>query len=196
MKRAIEASAAVNATLAQVREALKDDAAGVLADHGSGSQGSAAGSAAQASVEPFLEVLTVDLGGGTHADQEVVIELGASEHGLDESLWPLSWEPRGHEFVVPSFKGSFVVRSVEGTSVVLLTGEYQPPLGIVGGVVDRVLGPRLAGATVAALIERLAHRVECEVGRRAAQPPASIADASNTPELGDDPEMPSDYWLG
>lgn len=196
MKRAIEASAAVNATLAQVREALKDDAAGVLANHGSGSQGPAAGSASQASAEPFLEVLTVDLGGGTHADQEVIIELGASEHGLDESLWPLSWEPRGHEFVVPSFKGSFVVRSVEGTSVVLLTGEYQPPLGVVGGVVDRVLGPRLAGATVAALIERLARRVESEVCSQAARPPATTAEPGRSSDPGNDSEMPSDYWLG
>ena len=48
----------------------------------------------------------------------------------------------------------------EGRTEVVMTGEYTPPLGSAGALLDKVLGKRIALATGQALLERIASDME------------------------------------
>lgn len=117
----------------------------------------------------------VELGGGTSARQEVVVEIDptADEHGPDVR-WPIRWHPVGHTRVLPSFDG--VLRAVDegDTTTLHLRGTYHPPLGVLGAAGDAVLGRRVAGATAAALLSDVADRITMEAERRPVPPAANL----------------------
>ncbi|MDP9018377.1 MAG: hypothetical protein M3N19_08665 [Candidatus Eremiobacteraeota bacterium] len=70
----------------------------------------------------------------------------------------LSWKPRWPLF--PTFEGSVTIRPHFTGSMLSLEGVYQPPGGFLGQTFDRIIGQRLAYATMDHLLSRLRHYVE------------------------------------
>jgi hypothetical protein len=73
----------------------------------------------------------------------------------------IEWTPATNE-PLPKFDGTFRVQWDEeyGRSRLVLEGEYEPPLGIVGRAFDATVGRRVAQNTVESLLETLRLEIE------------------------------------
>jgi uncharacterized membrane protein len=56
----------------------------------------------------------------------------------------------------------------EKSTELVFTGEYRPPGGLVGLVVDRLVGGRVALSTAEEFLEDLGAAIETDLGRRQA----------------------------
>ena len=74
--------------------------------------------------------------------------------------------------LLPDLRGELSFRiAADSRTELVLTGEYSPPLGRVGAVLDNLMGKRIALATGKALLERIAADMERrERGFRAVHP--------------------------
>jgi uncharacterized membrane protein len=62
---------------------------------------------------------------------------------------------------LPDLHGELSFRiAADSRTEIVLTGEYSPPLGRVGSVLDNLMGKRIALATGKALLERIAADME------------------------------------
>jgi hypothetical protein len=77
----------------------------------------------------------------------------------------LDWEPASNE-PLPKFSGVFRVQWDEdyGNCRLVLEGQYDPPLGLVGKAFDAFVGHRIARSTVTALLDQL--RLDIEAAHR------------------------------
>lgn len=86
-------------------------------------------------------------------------------HGRDASnlndVLVIGWEPRGTR-VVPEFHGilSYDADVDASSSVLTLTGTYDPPGGALGEVFDAAVGFLIARSTVHDLLRRIACQIE------------------------------------
>jgi hypothetical protein len=48
----------------------------------------------------------------------------------------------------------------DGTTLLVLEGRYRPPLGLLGLIFDQILGRRIASATAARFVDRIANEIE------------------------------------
>ncbi|HEY1728362.1 MAG TPA: hypothetical protein VGG22_08325 [Candidatus Baltobacteraceae bacterium] len=71
------------------------------------------------------------------------------------------WEPSGGG-PFPTFTGSLKMHPVGLNTEIVLSGEYQPPLGLVGEAFDAVIGKRIAEATAKMLLEMLQQELEAD----------------------------------
>ncbi len=71
------------------------------------------------------------------------------------------WEPVGGG-PFPTFTGSLKMRPLGLKTEIVLSGEYKPPLGIVGEAFDAVIGKRIAEATAKMLLETLQQELEAD----------------------------------
>ncbi|MBV8171216.1 MAG: hypothetical protein JO277_02215 [Candidatus Eremiobacteraeota bacterium] len=80
----------------------------------------------------------------------------------------VTWSPSGGG-PYPTFSGKLTITEDEdyGTCVLTLSGEYEPPLGVVGKGFDAVIGKRIAIATARRLLEQIRDGMETA---QAAQP--------------------------
>ena len=63
--------------------------------------------------------------------------------------------------LLPDLHGDLSFRiAADSRTEIVLTGEYSPPLGRVGSVLDKLMGKRIALATGKALLERIAADME------------------------------------
>ena len=100
---------------------------------------------------------------------------GALRHGVDvhftrrrDALEPgrshdeiaFAWTTRS--FWLPNFAGVLRFRIDMHRTRALLHGEYVPPFGIFGRSFDRIVGRRLARATLTELLDRLAQMLESQ----------------------------------
>jgi hypothetical protein len=93
--------------------------------------------------------------------QEVTIGLGTPVSNGDTTRWALTWEPVGHQATLPAFRGVLEVDdAVDGGATVRVTGTYRPPLALLGAIVDRVIGHRLAEATIEDFVAGVARRID------------------------------------
>jgi hypothetical protein len=73
----------------------------------------------------------------------------------------LKWEPAaGGPF--PTFAGSLKMHPLGLDTELVLSGEYQPPLGLVGEAFDAVIGKRIAEATAQMLLETIKQNLEAD----------------------------------
>jgi len=81
----------------------------------------------------------------------------------------VSWSPAGGG-PFPTFNGTLTISEDEdyGSCILTLSGEYEPPLGLVGKGFDAVIGHRIAIATARRLLEQV--RDGMESAQAAAQP--------------------------
>jgi len=73
----------------------------------------------------------------------------------------VQWSPAGGG-PFPMFEGSLTISEDEdyGTCVLTLSGEYDPPLGVVGKGFDAIVGRRIAIATARRLLEQIRDGME------------------------------------
>jgi hypothetical protein len=85
-------------------------------------------------------------------------EPDATDWGRLHDEIDFAWDARSRW--LPNFNGVLRMR-IEGLRTrVLLQGDYLPPLGRIGALLDRLVGRRLARLTAAELIDRLARALE------------------------------------
>ena len=92
-------------------------------------------------------------------DVEVTVSHAIDPMHFDEP-WNVAWKPHGGG-PYPSFAGTLTVRADEdwNVSAIELTGQYEPPLGVVGKAFDLLLGAHLATTTAEALLRDLGDRI-------------------------------------
>ena len=110
--------------------------------------------------------LTATLGSksGTHVTVErnatATFAPSTDVGGLEYQV-QIEWTPATNE-PLPKFDGSFRVQWDEeyGRCRLVLEGEYEPPLGLVGRAFDAAVGQKVAQNTVQALLESLRLEIE------------------------------------
>jgi hypothetical protein len=158
MERSLEASTTLSAAVGRVREILLDDPVTAFCDE----------FAEEVRESRRLPAhLAVDVSGGASVQQEVEIRLGvARSTGKGGVTLPLTWEPRAHHRVLPSFRGELEASPDRSGTAISLRGTYDVPLGPVGRFGDDVAGRQLAQRSLATYLEQIAHRLDAEVDRR------------------------------
>jgi hypothetical protein len=102
--------------------------------------------------------LEVGFGAGpARVARRVSLEIGAAETSTHRTAIPLTWEPVSGARILPGFQGELSVQATDASrSEVYIEGDYRPPLGGVGHVLDERLMHRIAEATMQDLVRRLA----------------------------------------
>lgn len=99
--------------------------------------------------------------GGIDIGTEVEIQITGVEHdhAYDQPATKLSleWQAASHPRIFPLMKATLVIFPLSTTETQLeLRGDYQPPMGKLGEVIDDAVGHRLAEASVTRFIREVA----------------------------------------
>jgi hypothetical protein len=87
----------------------------------------------------------------------VRLDIGAAEIHRSGLVYPVSWTATGAATLFPRLTGSLTLSHVgHETTKISFEATYEPPLGPLGRVVDRVVLGRVADATVQNWVDRLA----------------------------------------
>jgi hypothetical protein len=149
----------VNRPYEAVGELLKLDAVGVFqrATASATARARALVSTMRASVGPL------ELG------VEVVVRVTAVQEAPRAPYGPrtrlsLAWRAKERAELFPTMEAMLDVYPLGPTETQLeLSGEYRPPLGIVGDVLDAVVGHRIADAAVHRFVQEIAERLRIDV---------------------------------
>lgn len=92
--------------------------------------------------------------------RSVSLEIGLAEIHRTGLVYPIKWTAHGAGALFPELNADLALSQMgpEMTSI-SLDGTYEPPLGVVGRVADRMILGRLADATVRNWMDRLAEAV-------------------------------------
>ncbi len=95
--------------------------------------------------------------------KEIRLEIGKAEIHRSGLVYPIKWTAIGAQALFPRLTAELILSHVgpERTKI-LFEGTYEPPLGAIGRMVDRVLLGRVAEATVQNWVDRLAEAVSSE----------------------------------
>lgn len=108
--------------------------------------------------------LEVEIGPGRAVRQQVVVDVGLLRVEPGSASLPIHIEAADHRQLFPTLEGEITAQATEVADTVLrLTGRYRPPLGAAGGLGDRMVGQRLAHASIDAFFTELSHRVMREL---------------------------------
>lgn len=101
--------------------------------------------------------LVARVGPTTTVSRKVTLDIGAGHIHKTGLVYPVHWAARSAETLFPELTADLVL-SQEGQARTRLTlkGTYQPPLGRLGRLADRAVMSRVAEATVADWMDRLA----------------------------------------
>ncbi len=101
------------------------------------------------------EGLLVRIGGGGVA-KTVLLDLGTPLRGSSATTLPLEWWATGTPGLFPRMEAQLTVADMgKFLTQVRFEGNYQPPLGSVGRILDRALLSRLAEASVKDFVDRV-----------------------------------------
>jgi hypothetical protein len=157
-KRAIRAFDYVNHRYEAVRDAIRSDAAGIF---------QRATRVATERGGEIVAALSVNIS-GVQLSKNVAIEIGAiSEEGSSLTRVthvPLSWHASENPGLFPVLQADLRIYPLSSTETeVDLVGEYEPPLGLLGGAIDAVVGHRLAEASVHRFVSEVVERLRRDV---------------------------------
>jgi hypothetical protein len=95
--------------------------------------------------------------GGPNLAKQVRLEIWPSQIHRSGLIYPIRWSAVGAESLFPHLTADLIVShlGLDRTKIVI-DGTYQPPLGHLGRIVDRVLLRRVAEATVKGWMDTLA----------------------------------------
>lgn len=106
------------------------------------------------------EALTARVGPTPAVARKVRLEIGLAEIHAGGLVYPLRWTVSGAAILFPELEADLWLTKLGSQKTRLtLKGTYQPPLGPLGRLADRALLGRVAEATVADWMERLAAAV-------------------------------------
>lgn len=113
------------------------------------------------------EQLRARVGPSASIAREVKLEIGGAEIHRSGLVYPIQWTASGAGLLFPELSADLIL-SKAGSNVTCLTvrGTYQPPLGPLGRLADRVVLGRVAEATIADWMERLATALSSESAPR------------------------------
>jgi len=101
---------------------------------------------------------------GINVAAEIVVQVGKiSEEskppfGTPVTRIPLSWEAARHPQFFPLMDAVLTVYALTSTETQLdFLGHYEPPLGVVGGAMDALVGHRIAEASIHRFVTDVAH---------------------------------------
>jgi len=151
MNREIRSFDYVNHPYARVRDALVQDPAGVLR---------AATNAAVSRAKAVATALRVNLGPLDIA-AEIAVTVGAISEQTDHApitRIPIAWSAAQNAAVFPTMNAELSIYPLTSTETQLdFLGAYEPPLGIVGGALDAMVGRRIAEASIHRLVSDVAN---------------------------------------
>ena len=87
----------------------------------------------------------------------------AAPPGADRLMLPVSWEAVGGPPIFPGMEGTLHVAPAAEGALLTLNAVYDPPLGALGELLDRAVMNRLAQASIADFVIRLAEEIEAEL---------------------------------
>ncbi|MDX1646381.1 MAG: hypothetical protein R3304_04480 [Longimicrobiales bacterium] len=110
---------------------------------------------------------------GVDVGKEVRITVGEpletpGEHGRQPSTRiPIEWEAASRPGLFPLMRGELALYPITATETQLdLGGTYEPPMGAVGGVLDSVVGHRIADASIHRFLSDVAHHLRTTLGSK------------------------------
>jgi hypothetical protein len=118
---------------------------------------------------PSME-LSVDDHRGVALRVAVKPALGVASADGGAICWPLSWAPVGHTHLLPAFTGSIEALDLGGDTRLALRGTYEPPMGILGAVADKLKLHELAGESIDAFMRALGRAIDDAVDLKRAGP--------------------------
>ena len=98
--------------------------------------------------------------------KEVRLTLGALPSAIpaDRVMLPVSWVAVGGPPLFPAMEGTLHVQPEgAGSTRLTLNARYDPPLGLLGELIDRALMHRVAQGTIKDFVERVAGRLDAEL---------------------------------
>lgn len=102
------------------------------------------------------EELRGRVGPGGLLAKEVVIAIGKPFMSRRGAVLPVRWRATGAEALFPSLDGELGIESADGDATRLhLRATYQPPLGAIGSLMDRLVLARLARSTAANWVDSI-----------------------------------------
>ncbi len=103
---------------------------------------------------------------GLTLEKRVVVHLRYTGGSATQAL-AIGWEPLGEGTSLPSFEGTLVASpETESSCRLTILGAYTPPGGIAGMLFDRLIGFRIATATIAALLAEFKSSIESDYAIR------------------------------
>jgi hypothetical protein len=134
----------------QVEQALLDSPAGWLS--------AIAGAAQERGDGLLVEVGVGPMEAGLR--RRVAIRLGEPVRFPSMTSVPLTWEPVGLEGLLPRLDANIELGPLgEDRTQLAISARYQPPLGVVGHAIDRVLLHRVAEATLKDFLDRVGRAI-------------------------------------
>ncbi len=152
----------VNQPYEPVRDLVRRDAASIFRT---------ATKVAETRTGELVASLTVDIR-GIEISKDISIRIGTirEEEGPRNSrvtLVELEWEGKESPGFFPTMKAELTIYPLSPTETQIdLRGHYEPPMGIVGGAIDAIVGHRIAEASVHRFVSAVVERLRQEVPRR------------------------------
>lgn len=154
----------VNHPYADVRDALKADPAAIFR----AATRAAADRARSVAAELRVTIAGVDVGAEIVLDVGAITEELSGPYNAPITRIPVSWEAAHHPQFFPLMNSVLTVYPLTATETQLdFLGRYEPPLGVVGGAMDALVGHRIAEASVHRFITDVAHYLRESLGSRA-----------------------------
>jgi hypothetical protein len=95
--------------------------------------------------------------------KEVRLEVGAHEVHRKGLVYPVKWVATGARTLFPTMSADLVLMHAGPKETrIVFEGTYEPPLGPLGRVIDRVALRRVAESTVKGWVDRIAEALESE----------------------------------
>jgi hypothetical protein len=146
----------VNGAYARVREVLVADPAGIFRDATRSSTDRARSLAA----ELHVRIAGVDVATEVEITTGPITHEAAGAYGMPVTHVALTWAAVRNPQFFPLMKGTLSISPLTPTETELdFQGHYEPPLGVVGGAIDTVLGHRVAEAAVHRFVADVAHHL-------------------------------------
>jgi hypothetical protein len=98
---------------------------------------------------------------GFEVSRPLRLELGAVTVRSEEARMRVRWEAEAQPNLFPTMRGELVAVPAGGEETRLyLSGAYRPPWGVFGHLIDRLVGFRIARATMSYFLDDLARQLE------------------------------------
>ena len=95
--------------------------------------------------------------------KEIRLGIGPGEVRPAGIVYPVTWTAAGAEVLFPRLQADLILSHLgPGRTKLTLEGNYDPPMGRVGRMIDRIILKNLAESTVQDWVDRIARAVSAE----------------------------------